>query len=212
MKPIPRQSPNYSSRGGYDVAGTVIHYTGDGPGWDPISWLRDPRAKASAHYVIERSGVVSRLVKLTDKAWHAGISEMPYHGVITKDASRFTIGVEIQNAGQLVKQDGSFYWEAGRNLRLWDGVDPVRASLTYDNGREIVGWWEPYNAAQIEALQRLLEHLSKIGYEDAASNLVGHEEIALPFSERKKDPGPLFPWDLFPRQIDQRTRGHRLAA
>lgn len=205
-------SPNYSSRGGLEVIGTVIHYTADGPGWNPIKWLTMTEARASAHYVIERDGDISRLVKLTKKAWHAGVSEMDYHGEINSDASRFTIGIELQNAGLLVEQKGDLFWEGGRVLHPWDGADPIKARLRYDNAREIEGWWEPYTDAQIDSLQELLLHFAHIGYQEAATNLIGHEEIAMPFSDRKKDPGPLFPWGRFSRKLKRRTEGQLLSS
>ena len=173
-------------------------------------------SQASAHYVIDRDGDISRLVKLTKKAWHAGRSEMMYKGEMTRDANLFTIGIELANCGLLI-DDGNenpsdFWWEAGRTQKDYRGPDPVKALLRYDNGHEIDGWWEPFPNEQIDAVQALLRRMASIGYQKAASNLVGHEEVAMPFSKRKRDPGPVFPWDKFSRKSDRRTEGHILAA
>jgi N-acetyl-anhydromuramyl-L-alanine amidase AmpD len=49
----------------------VIHVSeGSFPG--TVSWLRDPKAHASANFVVGRKGQVQQLVPLHDIAWHAG--------------------------------------------------------------------------------------------------------------------------------------------
>jgi N-acetyl-anhydromuramyl-L-alanine amidase AmpD len=49
----------------------VIHVSeGSFPG--TVAWLRDPRAHASANFVVDRDGRVRELVPLHDIAWHAG--------------------------------------------------------------------------------------------------------------------------------------------
>ena len=37
-----------------------------------MRWLQNPRAHASSHYVVARSGRIIQLVHLSDIAWHAG--------------------------------------------------------------------------------------------------------------------------------------------
>ena len=37
-----------------------------------MRWLKSPRAHASSHYVVARSGRIVQLVHLSDIAWHAG--------------------------------------------------------------------------------------------------------------------------------------------
>jgi N-acetyl-anhydromuramyl-L-alanine amidase AmpD len=49
----------------------VIHVT-EGSFLGTVSWLRDPRAHASANFVVSRDGAVQELVPLHDIAWHAG--------------------------------------------------------------------------------------------------------------------------------------------
>ena len=49
----------------------VIHVT-EGSFLGTVSWLRDPRAHASANFVVSRDGQVQELVPLHDIAWHAG--------------------------------------------------------------------------------------------------------------------------------------------
>src|SRR5690349_12710804 len=49
----------------------VIHVT-EGSFFGTVAWLRDPRAHASANFVVGRDGAVQELVPLHDIAWHAG--------------------------------------------------------------------------------------------------------------------------------------------
>ena len=49
----------------------VIHVT-EGALWGSVRWLQSPRAHASSHYVVGRSGRIIQLVHLSDIAWHAG--------------------------------------------------------------------------------------------------------------------------------------------
>ncbi len=65
-----RASPNYSSRNGTGIDRVVIH-TCQGGYAGCVSWLRNPAANASAHYVVSSGGEVSQLVENRNSAWHA---------------------------------------------------------------------------------------------------------------------------------------------
>jgi hypothetical protein len=49
----------------------VVHVT-EGSFWGSVSWLKNPRAHASSHFVVARNGRIIQLVHLSDIAWHAG--------------------------------------------------------------------------------------------------------------------------------------------
>lgn len=67
-----RSSPNYSSRHGSAVELVVLHETA-GAYAGAVSWLRDPRAQASSHFVLREDGrEATQLVRLRDKAWTQG--------------------------------------------------------------------------------------------------------------------------------------------
>lgn len=197
-------SPNFNSRKGYKPVATVIHYTGGGSASSTIRWLTNPAAKVSSHFVISRSGRITQLVDLSMAAWHAGVSEMLVGGEMLNNANKFTVGIELANCGLLQKIDNKFYFEIGRTLKRYRGPEPKEASLIYDNDVVVHGWWEPFPDIQINALQKLLRLMQANDYKNAASTLIGHEEIAMPFSSRKRDPGALFPWDRFLRKDGSR--------
>lgn len=200
-------SPNFSSRRGVEVEATVIHYTAAGRASGSIAWLCDSAARASAHFVVSRSGRTTQLVELGMRAWHAGTAEMVLaSGECVGRVNHRTIGVELANCGRLhEEEDGEFYFAAGRSLVRYRGPRPVRADLEYDGGLVVGGWWEPYPDIQLDALQELLRLIAAKGYNRAAGNLLGHEEVGMP-QGRKMDPGGVFPWDRFLHRAPRRTR------
>jgi N-acetyl-anhydromuramyl-L-alanine amidase AmpD len=69
-----RPSPNYNSRGGVKPAMVIVH-TCEGSYASCWSWLKNPAAGASAHYVVKEDGKeVSQLVNEANRAWHIAAS------------------------------------------------------------------------------------------------------------------------------------------
>ncbi|KKK53339.1 hypothetical protein LCGC14_3095790, partial [marine sediment metagenome] len=202
-------SPHFHERGDWEVLGTVVHYTAGGRASGSARWFQNPDSHVSAQYVVGRSGAVWRCVPERLAAWHAGVSEMVIDGESLSDgrgsANAFTIGIELANHGLLTSLNGDFYYEIGGSLRRYRGPEPEPATLVYDSGLEVDGWWEPYPDEQLNTLQELLRGIAKRHGGEAARNLVGHEEIAMPLGTRKRDPGPLFPWERFSRRGPRRT-------
>jgi N-acetyl-anhydromuramyl-L-alanine amidase AmpD len=65
-------SPNYNSRGGSRITHFIIHDT-EGSFSGAVSWLKNPDAQVSSHYVMRSSdGYVKQLVRESNRAWHAG--------------------------------------------------------------------------------------------------------------------------------------------
>ncbi len=90
------QSPNQDDRpAGAVIDILVIHYTGMADGQEAVQRLRDPAAKASAHYLIDEAGRVVPLVAEERRAWHAGRSRWRGRGQVN-DRS---IGIELVNPG-----------------------------------------------------------------------------------------------------------------
>lgn len=88
-------SPNKEPRpAGVKIDTVVLHATA-GPLQAALAWLRNPAAKASAHYVIARDGSIFQLVREAEVAWHAGYSRMPDG---REGVNRFSIGIELENA------------------------------------------------------------------------------------------------------------------
>ena len=60
-----------------------------------LARLCDPDAEVSAHYLIARDGMVTRMVEETERAWHAGAGE--WRG--QDDINSRSIGIELDNPG-----------------------------------------------------------------------------------------------------------------
>jgi N-acetylmuramoyl-L-alanine amidase len=206
MKIHREPSPNSSAREGKPLA-IVVHYTAAGHAGGSIRWLCATQSRASAHYVIARNGRVTELVHPDRAAWHAGIAELAIGGECYSDVNDRTIGIELANHGLLYRdQTGAFWWSIGRNrYRYAQDTEPVFATLRWDTGHEVEGYWEPYHEAQLKALERMVFDLGEL-YPETIGHLVGHEEIGMPLG-RKLDPGPLFPWDRIARTLPRRTSG-----
>jgi N-acetylmuramoyl-L-alanine amidase len=93
---IERISPNHGPRpepARIDML--VLHYTGMTTSADALERLCDPEARVSAHYVVEESGVIWRLVPENRRAFHAGVS--CWEG--ERDLNAVSLGIEIVNPG-----------------------------------------------------------------------------------------------------------------
>jgi N-acetylmuramoyl-L-alanine amidase len=176
----PRLIIVHDTAGGLDAAGS-------------IAWLRNPQAKASAHFVVSREGAVTQLVSCNLKAWHAGKSS--YHGVA--NVNDFAVGIEIVNPGELqpsgpASARASFGAVFENKKYDIQEVGPVE-NLIYMDGKlkpiltHSAALWMPYTQAQLDAVLSLCLDL-KDAY--GITEVVPHWYIA---PKRKVDTNPLFP-------------------
>jgi len=85
-------SPNFNARPG-PVTAIVIHATETSGIDSPRAHLCDPASKASAHYLIGKTGIILHLVHESERAWHAGVSS--WDG--KDDVNDFSVGIELVN-------------------------------------------------------------------------------------------------------------------
>jgi N-acetylmuramoyl-L-alanine amidase len=91
------ESPNCGSRrGGLVPQFVILHYTAMASADAAISYLCNPQAEVSAHYVISKSGQITQLVGEGQRAWHAGAGE--WQGL--DDMNSRSIGIELDNDGE----------------------------------------------------------------------------------------------------------------
>jgi len=101
------------------------------------------------------------------------------------------------SAHYLIERDGSILQLVDERRRAWHAGDS-RWGATVDVNSASIGieldndGAEPYPAAQIDALLRLLADL-RHRHQVPGVNILGHADVA---PTRKVDPGPLFPWPL----------------
>ena len=149
----------------------VLHYTAVAGSEAAAIYLTRPDVNASAHLVIGREGELVQLVPFNIEAWHAGRSW--YAG--RAELNHYSIGIELDNLGQLRMEGGKFVAECGREV-------PFKEVYTDDSGRELT-YWHKYTRVQMDVLRevcRLLKKRYPIKY------VVGHSDV----TARKVDPGP----------------------
>ncbi len=157
----------------HDTAGQLDYMTS-------VSWLRNPQAKASAHFVVGRKGEIVQLAACSVKTWHAGKSS--YKGI--ENVNDFAVGIEIANPGKLSRAEGSpearAAFGAAYNLKEY-GIEYAETPAHKS------GWWMPYSQAQLDAVLAIAMALrDRYGIVEAAP----HWEIS---PGRKVDTNPLFP-------------------
>ena len=73
----------------------IIHYTGMQSEIESLKRLKSINSKVSCHYLINRKGIITQMVKDDKVAWHAGKSSWKNY----KSLNHNSIGVEISNPG-----------------------------------------------------------------------------------------------------------------
>lgn len=176
-------SPNHG--GSLDVLDTaIIHYTGGGDALSSVQWLCNPRSQASAHLVIGRDGRLYQLIPFDTVAWHAGRSAWTNpNGTLREGYNKYSIGIELDNAGILESTRSGFV--------SWFGRSYPKEEVYYGTHRNETGsrYWHRFTETQVlitEEICRLLIEEYGIKY------ILGHEEVS---PRRKQDPGPAFPLD-----------------
>ena len=166
----------------------IIHYTAGKDAKSSAKYLSKDNVKASAHVVVARDGSIIQLVPFDTIAWHAGKSE--YNGRV--GYNKFSIGIEIDNAGILTPSGDEFVSWFGKKYLANDVIKAKHRN------EHIEKYWHTYTEDQIEMIKNLCEAL--IDKYPSIINILGHEEIA---PGRKSDPGPAFPLDNLRNRLIQ---------
>ena len=94
---VDHPSPNFGPRrDGLTPQFVVLHYTAMDSAEAALRALSDPAREVSAHYLIDETGRVMRLVAEDMRAWHAGRGT--WRGL--DDINSRSIGIELANSGQ----------------------------------------------------------------------------------------------------------------
>lgn len=179
-----KNSKTYAQSGGV-LDTLIIHFTAGRSAISSARYLARPDIRASAHLVIGRAGEVYQLVPFDKVAWHAGTSQ--YGG--RSGYNKYSIGIELDNAGPLVK--------TGNQYQAWFGTrypasDVIHA--THKNETR-ARYWHTYTEQQLETLS-LVSQLIVEKYN--LKDILGHDDIS---PGRKQDPGPAFDLARFKRNI-----------
>ena len=93
-------TPNFSkySRSAKDIKYVIIHYTGMQSEIASIRKLINPSSKVSCHYLINKKGKITQMVKDNKVAWHAGKSKWKN----SKNLNSQSLGIELVNKGHKI--------------------------------------------------------------------------------------------------------------
>jgi N-acetylmuramoyl-L-alanine amidase len=174
----------------------VIHYTAGSSAAGAISWFQNPASRVSAHLVVARDGKITQMVPFNREAWHAGQSRWgSYAGL-----NFHSIGVELDNAGHLIRSGGK--WVSPLTRRSYPDSEVTVANHKNDPPGAAPSGWHAYTPAQIEAT---LECGLAITKHYQLDDVLGHDDIA---PGRKRDPGPDFPLDSLRARLFGRGDDH----
>jgi N-acetylmuramoyl-L-alanine amidase len=155
----------------------VIHTTTGVNMNSTINWFRSPVSGVSAHLLVGRDGRVVQFVPFHQLAFHCGTST--WEG--DTSLNQFAIGIEVDNAGYLVRRNGRFF---KRKDELPENRVTARRHWREQGDRS----WEKFPDRQIQVVVDIVKAL-KDKY-PSIQEVVGHDMINL---INRTDPGPLYP-------------------
>ncbi len=168
----------------------IIHYTAM---WDAESVVRsftNPNVKASAHIVLGRDGAVFQMIPFNLIGWHAGKSGFTFpDGSRRTGFNKFSIGIEIDNAGLLKREGNTFKAWFGRTYPAHEVEEGVHRN------QSVSKFWHSYTEKQIAVTEQICSALVQTY---RIKHILGHEEVA---PDRKIDPGPAFPLDKLRQRL-----------
>lgn len=163
----------------------VLHYTDGRSRQTAVDTLTDPARRVSSHLVVGRDGGISQLLSFDVIGWHAGESAWEGRTAL----NNCSIGIEIDNAGQLEERDGRWFSWFDQEYPEQEMVRGVHRNQTEAT------CWHRYTEVQLRVVDELCG-LLVAAY--GITQILGHEEIA---PGRKIDPGPAFPLDEMRRRL-----------
>lgn len=146
---------------------------------------------ASWHFLVSRDGRILQSIPLTMGSWHVG-RPGNIAGRMFGNINRCTVGVELENAGQVKLHEGVWQaWPYDGSAVLPEGRVTAHASDGLD--------YDAFPEAQVQAAQRLLTELVLWAKWPRDVCSYGHRDFD---PTRKTDPGPVWAENVLPRVLD----------
>ncbi len=119
-------SANKASREGHPIGFVVLYHSGHNDFARQLAWYKDPKSKASVHYLLGPDSENVQLVEEPDAAWHAG--QALYQG--KGNVNLRSIGIELVGDGDKAAfQEAQYKLLAATLQRIFDayglGIDDV---------------------------------------------------------------------------------------
>jgi N-acetyl-anhydromuramyl-L-alanine amidase AmpD len=156
----------------------IIHYTASSNAISAAEHLAKHNTKVSAHMVIGRNASIYQIVPFNIQAWHAGTS----HYKNLKNLNKYSIGIELDNAGKLDKINNNYVSWFGKIYKPED-------VYTHNPGTNET-YWHKYTEEQLDTLVEICREITATY---PIRTILGHSDI----TQRKLDPGPAFPMERF---------------
>lgn len=154
----------------------ILHGTDGANAMSSAHYLARRDTSVSAHVVVSRTAEVIQILPFNVRAWHAGVSS--YAG--RKQLNDYSIGIEIDNAGQLHRRHGRFFTWFNKEIM------PDQVFCMVEKGK--ASYWHRYTREQIARVEELCLLLAR---HYPVKYLLRHSDV----TTRKVDPGPAFPFD-----------------
>lgn len=183
------------SRCDHPIDTITLHFSKGLSAYGTAKWGKNRRSNGCAHFYVNRDGEVIQAVPLDRRAMHHGLSTITDKG---------SIGIEMANCGHLfLGEDANFYFIFGEDPRMYPYArygPPKLATLKFNNGKEHTWFWESYPEPLVNAVTKLVADLVK-EFSIPLHRIVGHEDVARPEGKRKLDPGPMWDWRAFMKDV-----------
>jgi N-acetyl-anhydromuramyl-L-alanine amidase AmpD len=87
-------SPHHGARPLFTgVDCVVLHSTASDTFASTVGKFRNPKSRVSAHFVVDKDGTVVQMVRIEDRAWHAGSSVLDDR----PNVNDYSVGIEMVN-------------------------------------------------------------------------------------------------------------------
>lgn len=183
-KIIKRMSPNhYNGRGG-EIPIMIVNHITEGAVAGAVSWLCNPKSKASAHYVVARNGDIYQLVDLRNGSWCNGTSIYNKGKYYYKNSTNSIVKGKAVNANLYtvsIEHEGYSYKEG-------------RGALT-DEQYQSTLWLHRHIINEVKSIYG---HDIVVDRE----HIIGHYEVAP--REKPNCPGQRFPWDRLMKDLQNK--------
>lgn len=189
----------------------VMHFTTGMKMESTISTFKNPSSGVATHLLIGRDGRVVQFLPFDAIAHHSGYSW--WEG--KSNLNRMSIGIELDNAGLLIKDRKTGVWSRRGMTFLPDRVGrgyhekqfrplrrPGESELEYKKRfAQVEPGWEKFTDVQIEVALKVVKALRE-RYKHSVLEILGHDAVNL---RNRYDPGPLFDMERFRFELFQRT-------
>lgn len=163
--------------------GIVEHYTATRSARGAQGWLDNPKAQASAHFVIgdDDEPYIWQAASLLQRTWHAGDGR-----INGRNPNDFCIGIEHSNAGYLHQRgDGRWYTDNGQPV-------PDNEVVFGHDHKGTEKPWDNYDALTLAVSRSLHEGLADF-FDRRGWTFLDCWPHSFAAPDRKSDTGPAFP-------------------